>query len=75
MPVCSYPAQTIGGRKKNTSGLKPTFSKDNTGFNVFVEQDDRRLKLESFKTRSEDPLVIYLPETMIFLKLTDNVTF
>lgn len=51
-------------KKKNTSGLQPTFSKDNTGFNVFVEQDDRRLKVESFQTRLEEPLVIYLPERM-----------
>lgn len=50
--------------KTNTSGLKPTFTKDNTGFNVFVEQNDRRLQVESFQERREAPLIVYLPETI-----------
>lgn len=50
--------------KKDALGLKPTFDKDNTGFNVFVEENDNTLKVESFQPRIADPLVIYLPETI-----------
>ena len=49
---------------KDALGLKPVFGKDNTGFNVFVEENDNTLKVESFQTRIADPLVIYLPETI-----------
>jgi hypothetical protein len=50
--------------KKDALGLKPTFGKDNTNFNVFVEQNNNTLKVESFQPRIADPLVIYLPETI-----------
>ncbi len=50
--------------KKDALGLHPTFGKDNTGFNVFVEHNSSTLKVESFQPRIADPLVIYLPETM-----------
>ncbi|WP_282042943.1 DUF4097 family beta strand repeat-containing protein [Winogradskyella flava] len=50
--------------KKGALGLKPTFGKDNTDFNVFVEQNNSTLRVESFQPRIADPLVIYLPETI-----------
>ena len=50
--------------KKDALTLKPIFGKDNTGFNVVVEENDKTLKVESFQPRIEDPLVIYLPETI-----------
>jgi len=48
--------------KKDASGLTPIFGKDNTGFNVFVEQSNSILKIESFQPRTEGDLIIYLPE-------------
>lgn len=50
--------------KKDAMGLKPIFGKDNTGFNVFVEQNNSTIKVESFQPRVANPLVIYLPETI-----------
>lgn len=46
------------------TNLKPTFGKDNTGFNVLVEQINNILKVESFQPRTANDLIIYLPETM-----------
>ncbi|MDF1698831.1 MAG: hypothetical protein P1U56_23460 [Saprospiraceae bacterium] len=50
--------------ERNTSGLTPIFGKDNTGFKVFVEQNNSTLKIESFQPRTDAPLIIYLPETI-----------
>lgn len=49
---------------KNNSGLKSTFGKDNTGFNVFVEEKNGTLMVESFQPRTAKDLIIYLPETI-----------
>ena len=48
----------------NAKGLKPTFGKDNTGFNVFVEKMNSTLKVESYQPRTADDLILYLPENM-----------
>ena len=59
--------------KKAAFGLKSTFGKDNTGFNVYVEQDNSILKIESFHPRTEDDLIIYLPENIkIFAEIINN---
>ncbi|MEO1030343.1 MAG: DUF4097 family beta strand repeat-containing protein, partial [Bacteroidota bacterium] len=40
------------------------FGKDNTGFNVFVEQNNGTLKVESFQPRTTKTFIVYLPKTM-----------
>jgi len=49
---------------KKSIGLKSTFGKDNTGFNVFVEENEGTLRVESFQPRISEDLIVYLPKTM-----------
>ena len=63
-PYLLIPSPENKRAKKNDSGLKPAFKKDNTGFNVWVENTRRTLNIESYQPRFADPLILYLPASL-----------